>query len=401
MKKTCVSGVLLFIVVFLSGCVASNSMIDLKKDKPVSSERSVVFWKIRVTDKTGTVAKPGSDVVPNLYIQRLDVANYGSSHIVYPYKGNSPPSTNFKKCDDGYRYEQMMAVSLDPGRYHIKSLFFRFDNNTRLPLDINRLFRAMPGKLYYIGSLNIIIHDKVNSELSYSFDIDYDKGRQEDMATFVSCFPDISSSFGNKPVLNRLSAYYKYDFSYDIGEFPDFIRTDDILAEIDVDKTKRSYIIQRFSENENSNVIINKRIHTMSNKDSFIVEWDSKWVEGVNHLSYGLLLGSNPQNAYYFSASGDRKSAVLFKKNDRWQSDLCSWKSQLPKGENSLDSDHYKVDFSTDRIVYSVNGQKVAEFDNILQFDSFVIGLFVSGKESIIFDDIIIDQKPFSEVVNN
>lgn len=406
LKKTVASGVLLFVMAFISGCVASSSMMDLKRDTPIAPERSVVFWKLRITDKTGTIALPGKEAVPAMYIHRLDVANYGSSHSVYPHIAPDPSSVRNEKKDLGrsegiHQYEQMMAVSLDPGRYQIKSIRFRIDSHTRFSLPVNRLLRATSGKLYYIGSFNIIIHNTSNGELSYSLAIDYDTRKQEDMDRFVSLFPKLSNGSENKPVLNRLSAYHVYDFSYDITAFPEFIRTDEVLAEINIDKKERSYIIQRFTENEDTAFITNKRIHTLSNKDSFTLEWESKWVDGVNHLPYGLLLGSSPENAYYFSASGNRKSAVFLKKNNRWQTNPCNWNNTLEHREPGTDSDFYKVVFSNNRIVYSVNNRKIAEFNNELQFSSFMIGLFVSGKESVIFDSIIIEQKPGPVAINH
>jgi hypothetical protein len=390
----------------ISGCVASSSMMDLKRDTPIAPERSVVFWKLRITDKTGTIALPGKEAVPAMYIHRLDVANYGSSHSVYPHIAPDASSAmnaekNIKQSEGIHRYEQMMAVSLDPGRYQIKSIRFRIDSHTRFSLPVNRLLRAMSGKLYYIGSFNIIVHNKSNGELSYTFDIDYDTKKQEDMDRFVSLFPKLSNGPGNKPILNRLSAYHVYDFSYDITAFPEFIRTDEVLAEINIEKNGRSYIIQRFTDNEDTTFITNKRIHPLSNKDSFTLEWESKWVDGVNHLPYGLLLGSDPVNAYYFSASGNRKSAVFLKKNNRWLTNPCNWKETVEQRDPGSDSDNYKVVFSNNRIVYSVNKRKIAEFNNELQFKSFMIGLFVSGKESIIFDSIIIEQKPGSVAITH
>ena len=187
-------------------------------------------------------------------------------------------------------------------------------------------------------------------------------------------------------------AYYKYDFSYDIAAFPEFIRTDAVLAEINLDKKGRSYIIQRFIEDESYHYIMCKRAHDLTNSDSFTIEWQSKWVDGVNHLPYGLLLGPDPQNAYYFAVSGNEKSAAFLKKMDVWSKPPCDWKSGTSKAGNGHTINRHKVEFSNNRITYSVNDKSVSAFDNSLKFDSFVIGLFVAGKESIIFDNIIIEQ---------
>ena len=403
MKELSVAVCFFFIMASHVGCVATNSIRELKKDNPIPPTRSVVFWKVRITDMTKTVARGKKERIPRLYFKRLDVDNYGSSRDVSPCPVNKDQSgqatsNGWMKAGDADRFDGLMAISLEPGRYHMRTLFFPIEHGAarsdmpRLSIPVNRLIKIMPDKLYYLGSFNVVIDRIANGECHYSFAIDSDHRRQADTESFMSSFPDLSYYYGNKPVLNRPLAYYSYDFSYDIKTFPEFIRTDEVLAEINLDRKSRSYIIRRFSEDEGYHYVTGKREHNLSNRDSFTIEWDSKWVDGVNHLSYGLLLGPNPQNAYYFAVSGNGKSAVFLKSKDIWSNPPCDWKKGTSKAGNGMDRNHHKVEFSKNRIAYSVNGKNIAEFDNTLKFDSFVIGLFVAGKESIVFDDIIIEQ---------
>lgn len=404
MKQLLVAVCGLFIMASHVGCVATNSIRELRKDNTIPPTRSVVFWKVRITDRTRTLAHGRKERIPRLYFKRLDVDNYGSSRDVSPCPVKNDPSgqateNGWMKTNDSDRFDGLMAISLDPGRYHMRTLFFPIDHGAarsdmpRLSIPVNRLIKIMPDKLYYLGSFNVVVERIANGECLYSFAIDSDDSRQADMENFTSNFPDLSKSFGDKPVLNRPLAYYSYDFSYDIKIFPDFIRTNEVLAEINLDKKGRSYIIQRFSEDEGYHYVTGKRAHNLSSGDSFTIEWESKWVEGVNHLPYGLLLGTNPQNAYYFAVSGNEKSAVFLKRNDIWLNRPCDWKNGTAKAGDGVTSNHHKVEFSGNRITYSVNDKNIAEFDNSLAFDSFVVGLFVAGKESIVFDDIIIEQK--------
>jgi hypothetical protein len=392
----------LFIIASLAGCVATNSIRDLENDKTIASTRAVVFWNLRITDRTRTFARENK-VIPVLSIKRLDVDNYGSSRNVSARSRTNEHSghhteSGWVKAEDADRFDQLMAISLDAGRYHMRSFFFKLDEDTinlairRFRIPIDRVFRAKPGRLYYLGSLNIVIDSRTNGVFHYSFAFDADYSRQADIKNFTSSFPDLSNHFGNTPVINPPLAYYKYDFSYDIAAFPEFIRTDAVLAEINLDKKGRSYIIQRFTEDESYHYIMCKRAHDLTNSDSFTIEWQSKWVDGVNHLPYGLLLGPNPQNAYYFAVSGDEKSAVFLKKKDIWLKPPCDWKSGTSKAGNGNTVNHHKVEFSNNRIAYSVNDKNVVAFDNSLKFDSFGIGLFVAGKEAIVFDNIIIEQ---------
>ena len=383
----------------LAGCVATNSIRDLENDKIIPSTRAVVFWKVRIADRTRTFAH-GNKAIPVLSIKRLDVDNYGSCRSVSarPRPNEHPTESGWVKAEDADRFDQLMAISLDPGRYHMRSLYFKLDQDTinlairRLHIPMNRVFRTKPGKLYYLGSLNIVIDSRTNGVFHYSFAFDADNRRQADIKNFTASFPDLSNHFGNTPVINSPLAYYNYDFSYDIAAFPEFIRTDAVLAEINLDKKGRSYIIQRFIEDESYHYIMCKRAHDLTNSDSFTIEWQSKWVDGANHLPYGLLLGPDPQNAYYFAVSGNEKSAAFLKKKDVWSKPPCDWKSGTSKAGNGHTINRHKVEFSNNRIAYSVNDKSVSAFDNSLKFDSFVIGLFVAGKESIIFDNIIIEQ---------
>jgi hypothetical protein len=354
-------------------------------------------------DRSKTLAHGSAEITPMLSIKRLDVDNYGSCHAVSPCPVHNDPSgqsaeNGWMKTQDSDRFDRLVAISLDPGRYHMRTLYFEIGQGTissgirHLSIPVNRVFRTMPGQLYYLGSLNVDIDSYSNGVFRYSIAIDADRNRQADMKLFATSFPDLSDAFGNPPALNRPLAYFQYDFSYDIETFPEFIRTAEVLAEINLEKKSRSYIIRRFAEDEGHHCIMGKRAHDLASRDSFTIEWESKWVDGVNHLPHGLLLGPDPQNAYYFSVSGNEKSAVFLKKKDAWLNPPCDWKNGTSRAGDGMNINRHKVEFSKNRIAYRVNGKNIAEFDNSLEFDSFVIGLFVAGKESIVFDNIIIEQ---------
>ena len=386
------------------GCVATNSIRELKKDGTIPSARSVVFWKVRITDRTRTLAHGREEIMPRLSFKRLDVDNYGSSHDVSPCpldygRPGQAADNGWTKAVDSDRLDRLMAISLDPGRYHIRTLFFPIYNGAtrsgmpRLSVPVNRALKVMPDKMYYLGSFEVVIDRIADGQCHYSFAIDSDTHRQDDTKYFTSGFPELSNNYGNKPLLYRPLAYYNYDFSYEYKTFPEFIRTDEVLAEINLDKNGRSYIIRRFSDDDGYHYVTCKRAHNISSNDSFTIEWESKWVEGVNDLPYGLLLGANPENAYYFSVSGNEKSAVFIKRRDVWLKPPCDWKNNTSKTGDGIAINRNKVAFSNNRIAYSVNDKKIAEFENSLKFDSFVIAIFVAGKEAVVFDNIVIEQR--------
>jgi len=403
MKHLIVAVCSLFLIMAHVGCVTTNSIRELKKDGTIPAARSVVFWKVRITDRTRTLAHGSKEILPKLSIKRLDVDNYGSSHDVSTCPlGHGQPGqaadNGWMKAVDSDRFDRLMAISLDPGRYHIRTLFFPIYNGAtrsempRLSVPVNRVLKVMPDKLYYLGSFHVVIDRIADGQCHYSFAIDSVIHRQVDTKYFTSGFPELFNNYGNKPLLYRPFAYYNYDFSYEYKTFPEFIRTDEILAEINLDKKGRSYIIRRFSDDDGYHYVTCKRTHNISNNDSFTIAWESKWVEGVNDLPYGLLLGANPENAYYFAVASDEKSAVFVKRRDLWLKPPCDWKNGTSKAGDGIAINHNKVAFSNNRIVYSVNDKKIAEFDNALKFESLVIGLFVAGKEAVVFDNIVIEQ---------
>ena len=256
-------------------------------------------------------------------------------------------------------------------------------------IPINRLVKIQPDKLFYFGSINLTITGMEGGSLTYQLDIDATQSRQEDIRRFTSEFPGLSNQFGNTASFCKPFLYFNYTFGTNIDPvFPEYLRTDDIVAEVNIEDGKRSYLFQRFINDDKYHYLTGNHNFGFSSNDSFIIQWDSRWKDGATTLPYGFIFGPDIEKAYYFTLTGSGENKVYSHINGNWTEFPCN------AGENNPgQTAHHKMEFSDNRMLYDINGKRVAELSNSLDFDSFIIGLLVSGNSSAVFDNIIIEDK--------
>lgn len=128
---------------------------------------------------------------------------------------------------------------------------------------------------------------------------------------------------------------------------------------------------------------------SVSLPDSFEIQVTTTWKSGVDDRSYGIALGSEPQNRYNFGVSGNGWSFVSgYKDNQVIDPAPMAWKSGTAIIGDGYKQNILKVKVKGSTCDFFVNNLFVGTVTIPISHDRLKVGFFVENKQQVTFDDL-------------
>ncbi|MEW6419252.1 MAG: hypothetical protein AB1480_14250 [Nitrospirota bacterium] len=127
---------------------------------------------------------------------------------------------------------------------------------------------------------------------------------------------------------------------------------------------------------------------------NFDVEIESTWQTGVHNYPYGLELGSDVNNFYFFGVSGDGYPIVwLYINNEYQKPTLIDWMTNTAFKGDGKTTNRHKVEVRGDILKYYVNDKYIGTISNRLNMKNIVVGVSVCDRQKVAFDNLKIIER--------
>ncbi len=405
-------------LVLLGGCASSGPLKNLENDQLAQEQgfQSIVFWRIKVIDRTNSFGKPELANVPGFQFYEAEKSvSEPILHFIRPnlkmdaWDGKVLGGGWVKKDDVSYLDETTIA-EIKPGEYTLDNIYFPMGNYTSysarqyttisFTIDVDKTYDIHPGKLLYLGEFDVEFVSKKfveNKGNVYSYNVKINQNTDDfnrNLEIVQEHYPLLYNQFKN----NADIAYSKYLF------FEDFSQT------------------ETFSHNGNS-IKINKRgwkspgnytgrevfigggeyvIEPHDNRCywstikfptpvpiNFDIELVSTWKSGVDKNPYGLLLGNDSNNYCQFVVSGNGYSGIFVVVDGKYKEPQpVGWKPNTANKGNGTVANRHKVEVRGNVLNYYVNDKYIGRVNNKINFKNGFIGVFVCDKQKVAFDDL-------------
>jgi len=129
-------------------------------------------------------------------------------------------------------------------------------------------------------------------------------------------------------------------------------------------------------------------LELLSDVPNYDIEVDASWKEGVTNFDYGFVLLQDKGNYYHLSISKNGFARVGLIRNSVLQDSLIPWQNHASESIFSNDINNLKLEVRGKDATYFVNGAVIGRF---ILYDGFMpneIGLFIYGKQKVVFKSI-------------
>ncbi len=268
------------------------------------------------------------------------------------------------------------AVELIPGHYIISTIlstgYVHSVEAVNIELD------AKPGHVY-----------EVYSVLGYSSKTwspmirDVTDQKDAKYAKWVKSFMDIRQEYPSSPTLLLLENFDNNERGWTVHDSSDHISY----------LSGGEYIIE--GKNDNSHVEeIRFPLDTLKNFD---IELVSVWKSGVNDYPYGLVIGSDENNLYYFYTTGNG-CAIAFEILEGKTFMITDWQCNTSVKGNGTTANRQTIEVRDQRLSYYVNSEYIGTVLSITNLNKLtlsssrmkfmVVGVIVTGKQKVAFDQL-------------
>jgi hypothetical protein len=338
---------------------------------------SILFWRFRIIDHTSE-CQGWPSMIFDSDIARSDVEQ--DMDAEWFLKGNL-------NCYDVLLVRQAKASDFRLRRFSIPVF------NGSFVLNADDAWKLNPGTLTYLGSFTVEVLAKTFVEgkgISYNCNIYHNSDIvdfSKDLKDFKMMYPMLYENYKDNAEIAEKYLLYEDFYWFKKQSWP--IRREDPYfdAEYNIDE----YMITS-KHDGSSNVFIYLPKDMPANYD---IELKSSWKEGINDFGYGLILGTNLENAYHFVISGNAQSAVaLFRNNNIVKPYELAWKESLAiyYGDGEI-TNTQRIQVRGDSFGYYVNDELIGNVKKDKNINLNIIGLTVSGKQIATFKTLKIMSK--------
>jgi hypothetical protein len=162
-------------------------------------------------------------------------------------------------------------------------------------------------------------------------------------------------------------------------------------------KNEDEYIIERKKETSYSIPTI---FVDFNFEDNWTIECDTKWLDGVDDIGYGIVFGRDDSNFYTFQISGN--GSCIYGKFINWDYvRLMDWK--VENAINRRGSNHISIEKIVDTLNFRINGQLVYDYKYEPFFGKY-FGFKVTNNQKISFRNFklskLIEDESYGEGIN-
>jgi hypothetical protein len=380
------------VLALTSGCTRPGSLLVLDEDA-LNRERgfeSVVFWRVKVLDKTGTVSSR-----PRLSIYRPGLSKEGGPDFDKPIPEHAEVNGEWTKRNSISAFEGMVVAASKPEQYLFKNItFFLYtdylpnyftggyeERDVVFTVPLSRLCIIPPGKLVYLGEM--VIEFLKEEKAGYSYRVSFVQENTDlDDATnqFREAYPGLFKRF------NRLVEPVSWKVL-----FVDNFRANENAWTVPAGDRQ---VYAGFSNGKYRIQSKNDECHwagtapSFDRPQDFDIELVSTSASKANSEGHGLALGSDRENAYNFLVSGSGQAKIELYKNGDPQPTLVTGEEGVVGEAPDNRVIRQKVEARGDMLRYSLNDRYVGEIKNELDLKTWYLGLAVCGRQTVEFDQL-------------
>ena len=379
----------------------------------LKGDSSVIFWSLRVT-------VPSSELYEN-NLPYFELAKAGEKEFVsaaifpivqYSKWDSSVLSGGWKKEKDGITLDVLYCALVQPGSYSCKEVVFdlyhgRPGSGTTyyITVPFDRGMEIAAGKTYYAGvfTINFTKISGTMSNLKYSLKSSIDRGDEgfaKTVEQFQQNFPGPYSRYGQ--TIARIPNTFRYyaDFRrFEWEKHSNYNASLETKSSKDDDSQAISYVLSYpelvFNRPKKDDTL---RTETADRDLVLPDSWDLTWRSSLkdagsdSSLPYGVFIGSDTGNAYYFCATGDGQTGAGVSSNRKFGRPPIGWeKNAVLSVSNSPNL--FRVAKRGHRYAIYVNDKESGSFDGTLDSVVWRVGLFISDHQKVAFTNLSIVEK--------
>lgn len=409
-------------LVLIGGCASSGPLKNLETDQLAQEQefQSIVFWRIKVIDRTNSFGKQKLVNVPGF--QFYEAEKSGSDPILHIIRPNLKKSAwdakvlsgGWVKKDDVSYLDETTIAEIKPGKYTLDNIYFLMEyynsftvgkggtiTQTSFTIDVDKTYDIPPGKLLYLGEFDVefvsnnFVENKGNV---YTYNVKINQNTDDfnkNLKIVQERYPLLYSQLKNNAAIA-----YKHLF------FEDFSLTRIIRSgDMSFKRSKRAWkdsVWEIFPGGKyhlsGGEYIIepnDNKCHWSTIKFptpvpiNFDIELVSTWKSGVESGAYGLLLGNDSNNFCQFAVSGNGYSGIFVGVDGKYKEPQpVGWKPNTVNKGNGIVANQHKVEVRGNVLNYYVNDKYIGRVNNKSNFKNGIVGVFVCDNQKVAFDDL-------------
>lgn len=389
------AGVPVFFVVFVilmltSGCARPRSLSVLDEDVLNREQgfESIVFWRVKVLDNTGTITSP-----PRFSIYRPALSTEGGPNFDKPIPEHAGVNGEWTKRDGISVFEGMVVAASKPEKYLFKNVgFFLYtdylpnyftgryeERDVVFTVPLNRLCTILPGKLVYLGELMIEFLKEEKTGYSYRVTFGRESNNFGDAAKqFREAYPGLFKRFNRS--VEQVSWKILLVDNFNTNENAWTVPAGDKKVYAGFGKGK--YSIQ--SKNDECHWA--GITPSFDRPQDFDIELVSTSTSKADVQGHGLALGSDRGNAYQFLIAGSGQAKIELYKNGDFRPALVTGNEDAVGKASEIPVNRQKLEARGDMLRYYLNDRFVGEIKNELDLKAWYLGLAVCGKQAVEFE---------------
>jgi hypothetical protein len=384
--------VALVVLVLTAGCARPRSLSILEEDALNREQgfESVVFWRVKVLDRTGTVTSR-----PRFSIYRPGLSKEGTPDFDRPVPEQAAVNGEWAKRDGISVFEGMVVAASKPEQYLFKNVAFYLytdylpnyftgryeERDVYFTAPLGRLCTIPPGKLVYIGEFVIEFFKQEKAEYSYRVNLVQENSDQNDAAKqFREAYPGLFKRFNKSVEPASLKILFIENFNANENSWTVPAGDKHVYAGFSSGK----YRIQAKNDECHGAGIS----PSFDRPHDFDIELVSTGAAKTDVQGHGIALGSDRENAYNFLVAGSGQAKIELYKNGDAQPALAAGKEN-DVGKPSQDPvNRQKIEVRGDILRYYLNDRFAGEIKNELDMKAWYLGLTVCGKQTVEFDQL-------------
>ncbi len=122
---------------------------------------------------------------------------------------------------------------------------------------------------------------------------------------------------------------------------------------------------------------------------NFEITWESRIVNGDTEKTFGLMIGENPENCFFFYLNGTGTSGIAWLVENKWQNNPAVHTTDVNKNDIFTTRKH-RLTGTEKNIKYYIDEILIGETGAPVNTGKTILALFVSGKSMVEFDNLFI-----------
>jgi hypothetical protein len=351
---------------------------------------SVVFWRVKVLDRTGTITSR-----PRFSIYRPGLTKEGAPDFDKLVPERTAVNGEWAKRDGISVFEGTVVAVSKPEQYLFKDVsFFLYTENlpnyftgryeerdVDFTAPLGRLCTVVPGKLVYLGEFVIELLKQEKTGYSYRVTLVQESNDHNDaVKQFREAYPGLFKRFNSSVEPASWKILLVENFNANENDWSVPVRDKHVYAGFDNGK----YSIR--SKNDECHWA--GITPSFDKPRDFDIELLSTGAARADVQGHGLALGSDHENACNFLVAGNGRAKIELYKNGEPQPALMTGKESDVGKPLTGPVNRQKIEARGDTLRYFLNDRYIGEIKNEFDTKAWYLGLTVCGKQTVEFDQL-------------